>query len=117
MVTNFADFDPGFLFRFTADRFLDRLTLIDETRKRGKHPNAHKRPVGLAKEAFVTIDDKHDGDRVRARKVLRSTRFALALMPPLLLARAATTNAAELISLMPAQLRPRLREDARFKAL
>ena len=79
MVVHLADLDAGLLLGFTTHGFLDRLSLIDEPRKRGVHSDAYKRPVRLTKQAFVTVDDKHDGNRVGPRKMLGAE--PLALMP------------------------------------
>lgn len=70
-----------------AHRLLDALTLIDEAGQR------------------------RDG----AREVFRAAAVALALVATCLLPRARTTDAAELVTLMPAELGARLGEDARFR--
>ena len=112
MVAYPADGDSSLLLRLAPYRLLDGLALVDEARQRREHADAYQRPLALAEQAAVAVDDQHDRHGIRARKVAGGAGRAVADVAALALHRPLAAHAAVLMVLVPADLRARLREDA-----
>ena len=114
MVTDLADLDASLLFHFAADRFFDRLSLVDEPRQRRIRPGSRQPPATLAQQAPSTVGHDHDGDRIGTGKMLRFAARALAHVPATTLDRPLAAHAAKLVASVPVDLRSALRQDAGF---
>lgn len=111
MVPHLTYFYAGLLFDFATHGFLDALTLVHEPCQRRVRPRPRQPAPTLPEQAALTITHNHNDDRIGAGKMVGLAGQTLTHLATTALFGMLTAHTAELVTSVPVELGPTLRQN------